>query len=96
MLTHLMLQEAGFTSFHGYFNASFRGNAEEHAVAVVRHRGQLWVVDAFHATFHGGRLRDFVRGNRRTDNYAPVEVSERLYGCRLRMNDFPTYWIPKK
>ena len=96
MLAHLMLNEAGFNSFHAYTNATFRGDAEEHAIAVVRHKGQLWIVDPFHATFHGGKLRDFTshRGNRRSDDYT-VEIENRRYGCRLRMNNFPTYWLPK-
>jgi len=95
LLTHLALLEAGVDCRYMYARATQGDLSEDHAVVLVRHGGETWVVDAYNRNFHGARIQDLLEPGGSSPSAPHLPSADPIeYGCTLRVNDYPTYWLP--
>lgn len=99
LLTHQALKAVGVENRFVYVFANQYGGApEDHAIVVVEEKGVRWIVDPYNPNFHGRSLEDLMEpagSNTRTPRLASFATSKGDVARILRINSYPTYWIPE-
>lgn len=104
LVTHFVLKAAGIEAYHVYAKVHQSSNPgasdifEDHAFNVVRHEGELWLVDPYNWNFNGYRLQDMMSKKGITDKSkrAPFAISSSDFRNIVEINSFPKIWAPKE
>lgn len=101
---HIAMKEAGIENYHGYAqimrSSRFHNYeiVEDHAFTVVKHKGELWVVDSYYGGFNGFKLEDLMSKDGVTKKSAAAPIANPQPGFRriIKINPFPQVYVPKK
>lgn len=103
LLLHAALKEAGIPNYHAYAQirrASRFHNydlVEDHGFVVAEHQGKHYVLDSYYVGFNGYLLEDLMSKEGITPKSEMAPVASEFVGYRriLKINQFPTVWVPK-
>ena len=99
LLTHLALLRMGVDSRFAYVKAITGNLEQDHGIVLIKHKGELWLVDSYFTWLNGFRLKDLRKrgGANESDprlvygKITPDDVSMRI----VKIHSFPLVWAPK-
>ena len=97
LVTHVTLKALGIDNRFVYVVAQQGHHQEDHAIVVVKDKSGRWIVDPYNSNFHGRNFDDLLLENKtavpRLASFAKNEIN---FARIVRVNNYPTYWLPKK
>ncbi|MFM6927955.1 MAG: transglutaminase domain-containing protein [Bdellovibrio sp.] len=99
LITHVALKAVGIENKYVYAFVQQGQRAEDHAIVVVQDQSGRWIVDPYNSNFHGRNFDDILLegGHEKAiPRLAPFAKTTTTIARIVRVNNYPTYWVPKK
>lgn len=99
LITHVALKAVGIENKYVYAFVQQGQRAEDHAIVVVEDKNGRWIVDPYNSNFHGRNFDDLLLEGvheKAIPRLAPFAKTTTTIAKIVRVNSYPTYWIPKK
>lgn len=99
LITHVTLKAVGIENKYVYAFVQQGQQTEDHAFVVVQDQNGRWVVDPYNSNFHGQNFDDLLLESgheKAVPRLKPFAKTTATIVKIVRVNNYPTYWVPKK